>query len=1025
MSVSHLSVHSHYSLLDGLPQILALVKQAKEYGMSAIALTDRNNLYGAIEFYKTCQKAGIKPIIGVDLDCELAGVRVHLILLAMTTDGYRGLVRLVSKAQVAHKGDPHATHAELKTHGAGIVALIPESALRAGGKTLSGEVVDAFGKENVYARLGWNSSRAGVSANAKAARSFGLPLVAADGVYYLKPEDKEPRDIVRRIANPSVPHDGNDRAFAPSDVFLERYREYPDAVENMRAIVEKAETTLTLGNWILPTFPILPGATYASELERIVEEGFALRGIEKTPETEARMRYELTIIKDKGYSSYFLVVADLLAFARKNGILTTTRGSAAGSLVSYLTGITNINPLEYKLPFERFLNPLRPKAPDIDMDIADTRRDEMIRYAKERYGEDSVAQIGTFGTMMARAAVRDIARSLGYGYGTGDRIAKLIPFGSQGFPMTIEKALEIEDELRSLYQGDEDAEIIIDTARKVEGNARHMGVHAAGVVIAPTAVTDYSPVQWDPHGESIITQYDMYSITDEYGGVGLLKFDFLGLKNLSILEQAVQRVKERKGVLVDIENVPLDSKPVFEMLARGETEGVFQLGGGGMTRYLKELEPTSIHDINAMVALYRPGPMESIPAYIARKKNPKLITYLDPRMEKILEHSYGIVTYQDDVLMTAIEIAGYTWLEADALRKAMGKKIPAEMEAQKEKFLSGCVEHGKITEQKAEAIWKLIEPFAAYGFNKAHAASYGKVAYQTAYMKAHYPADFMAALMSADAGNTDKIAFHVAECTRLGITVLPPSVNESRSTFTVIDDTTIRFGLDSIKNFGEGAAHAVIEERKDGAYESIGDFASRMASVSVNRRGFEALIMSGALDAFGDRRSMLRKLDELIAVQSRKSTAPEGQGALFVLESKAPVVEVAKEDTTPLSEKLAWEKELLGIYVSGHPLDQFEATFEKHKGAIRNALSEDRNGFPVIVGGIVETTKSIITKKGERMSFITIADREASIEAVAFPKVFQEAREALQPGSIVLIKGILSKRGDESSILINKVKKVG
>lgn len=1025
MSVAHLSVHSHYSLLDGLAQIPDLVERASQEGLDALALTDRNNLYGAIEFYKTCLKKNIKPIIGVDLTVEIEGTRIHLIVLALSNTGYHNLLRLVSRAHLDHKGDPHATVELLRAYAEGLAVLVPESALRALKTTLAPELVAIYGKENVFARIGWNGSAEDRRGAILRAQTQHLPLIAGDGVYYLAPEDAPARDIVRRIADPSAAADGNDRAFVSRELLLERYRELPEALDALSALVDRSTITLDLGSWILPTIPIPEGATYRSELERKAREGLAARGMAIDHTLEERLTYELTIIDDKGYSSYFLAVADLLNFARSRGILTTTRGSAAGSLVSFATGITNINPLEYKLPFERFLNPLRPKAPDIDMDIADTRRDEMIAYAKERYGEESVAQIGTFGTMMARAAVRDVARSLGYGYGVGDRIAKLIPFGSQGFPMTIEKALELEEELRSLYQSDEDAEIIINTARRVEGNARHISVHAAGVVIAPGPITDYAPVQWDPHGESVITQYDMYALTDEYGGVGLLKFDFLGLKNLSVLEDAVSRVRTRVGVAIDIENVPLDSKPVFDMLSRGETEGVFQLGGGGMTRYLKELQPSSIHDINAMVALYRPGPMESIPSYIERKRNAERITHLDPRMAHILDRSYGIITYQDDVLLIAIEIAGYTWLEADALRKAMGKKIPEEMEAQKEKFIAGCVNHGGITQEKAEAIWKLIEPFAAYGFNKAHAASYGKVAYQTAYMKAHHTADYIAALMSADAGQVDKISVHVAEAVRMGLSVLPPSVNESASTFTVVDDRTIRFGLNSIKNFGEGAARAVMEERAKSPFTSLGDFASRMSASSLNKRSFEALIKAGALDEFGDRKSMLLKIDDITRAQATTASHPSSQGALFTLETRAPVIEVPPEDTTPLGEKLSWERELLGIYVSGHPTDQFQETLKKYEHAIRDAHREDRNGFPLILGGVVEEVKSIITKKGERMAFITIADREASIETVAFPKVYQEARDTLVPGACVLVKGKLSRRNDEASLLIDKVKKLG
>ena len=746
-----------------------------------------------------------------------------------------------------------------------------------------------------------------------------------------------------------------------------------------------------------------------------------LGGLKKTKEVEDRLEYELSIINEKGFAPYFLTVADLLKFARENDILSTTRGSAAGSLVSYLTGITNIDPIEYKLPFERFLNPERPKAPDIDMDFADVKRDQMIAYTKEKYGEKSVAQIGTFGTMMARAAVRDVARALGYSYGVGDRIAKMIPFGSQGFPMTIDKALEIEEDLRRLYKSDEDAEIIINTAKRIEGNARHISVHAAGVVIAPTKVTDYSPVQYDPHGQSIITQYDMHAVED----AGLLKFDYLGLKNLSVLGNSVSRVFKRKGEKIDIENIPVDDKKVFEMLADGKTEGVFQLSGGGMTRYLKELEPSHIDDINAMVALYRPGPMEMIPAYIERKKNPKLITYIDPRMEKILDRSYGIITYQDDVLLTAIEIAGYSWLEADNLRKAMGKKIPAEMEAQKEKFIDGCVDYGKISVEKAQAIWKLIEPFAAYGFNKAHAASYGKVAYQTAYMKAHYPSDYMASLMSADSGNVEKIAVHVSECERMEINVLPPDINESYSDFTVVDDNTIRFGLNSIKNFGGVASDSILEERtENGSYKSIGGFASRVGSQQVNKRGIEALIKAGALDRFGDRNNMLEHMEEILSLQGNKKDVPENQGALFAVDTKDPVINIKNEDTTPLPEKLEWEKELLGIYVSGHPTDQHKDALSNYPRSITGALEEERNGYPVVIGGVVESAKTILTKKGERMGFFTIADREASIETVAFPKVYTEHKSALEPGVCILLKGKISLRNGERSILIDKIKKL-
>ncbi|OGG44542.1 hypothetical protein A2841_01165 [Candidatus Kaiserbacteria bacterium RIFCSPHIGHO2_01_FULL_48_10] len=539
-------------------------------------------------------------------------------------------------------------------------------------------------------------------------------------------------------------------------------------------------------------------------------------------------------------------------------------------------------------------------------------------------------------------------------------------------------------------------------------------------MIAPTDVTDFVPVQRDPSGTSVITQYDMHAVED----AGLLKFDFLGLKNLSVLGDAVERVRVRSGEMVDIENIPLDDSKVFGMLKHGDTESVFQLGGSGMTRYLKELEPSSVHDINAMVALYRPGPMESIPAYIARKHNPALVTYLDPRLKEILDRSYGIITYQDDVLLIAVKLGGYSWLQADELRRAMGKKIPEVMMAEKEKLVNGFIEYGKLPRAKAEAIWKLIEPFAAYGFGKAHAASYGRVAYQTAYMKAHYPTDYMAAVLSADSGDTEKVAEHVAECERIGIKVWPPDINESFQTFTAVAEGAIRFGLSSIKNFGESSATAIIEERsKGGKFKSIGDFLSRVPQNLVNRRALEALIKSGVFDSFEKRGTLMGNIEKILAFGKDAMGAPEGQDSLFGASLVSTPV-IILEETPPASreEMLAWEKELLGIYVSGHPLDKFSESLKQYQGSIRMAKSEERNGYPLVVAGVIESIKPILTKKGDRMGFITISDKESSIETVAFPEVFKASREALEIGRCVLLKGKLSKRNGESSILIEKVK---
>lgn len=1022
-SFSHLSAKSHYSLLDGLPQIDALVNQASFFGMPALALTDRNNLYGALEFYKTCKKTGVKPILGADMDVDMAGAQNHIVFLAENEQGYKNLLKLVSYAHLDTKGEPRVSSKRIAEYGAGLIALVPDSALLGhGSEALFQELKKALGNGNVYARLPWNNGREHQIRVAGVAKALGIPLVASDATYYLKPEDRDVRDIVRKIANPSAEPDPEDRTFISIDSALERYRDFPEALKNTEAIAERANVELKLGSWVFPKFPLSPGTTYEAELEKEAREGAVRRGVALEGEVAKRLEYELSIINTKGYAPYFLTVSDLLSFARTNGILTTTRGSAAGSLVSYLTGITNVDPIAYGLPFERFLNPERPSAPDIDMDFADVKRDEIIAYARKRYGEASVAQIGTFGTMAARAAVRDVARALGYPYGVGDRIAKMIPFGSQGFPMTIDHALEIEEDLLKLYKSDEDAEIIINAAKKIEGNARHISIHAAGIVIAPTDATDFVPVQYDPHGTTIITQYDMHAVED----AGLLKFDFLGLKNLSVLGDAVERVEKRTGVKVDIEHIPLDDEKVFAMLARGATEGVFQLSGSGVTHYLKELKPSSIHDINAMVALYRPGPMEMIPQYIARKHNPALVTHIDPRMKPILEKSYGIITYQDDVLLTAITLAGYSWLEADMLRKAMGKKIPAEMEAQKEKFIEGSMKKGGLTKGRAEAVWKLIEPFAAYGFNKAHAASYGRVAYQTAYMKAHHTEDYMAALLSADSGDVERIAEHVAECERIGIRVLPPDINESYQLFTVIAAGMIRFGLSSIKNFGEGTAEALIVEReKGGKFASMGDFLSRVPGTVANKRGLEALIKSGVFDSFGTRGALLGNLEKLLAYAKDSASGPSNQVSLFgtLTHSAELVLDPAPEASR--MDMLTWEKELLGIYVSGHPLDQFASALRDFKGSLKSAHAEERNNFPVAVAGVVESIKTILTKKGDRMAFVTIADKETFLEGVAFPEVFKTNQSALTPGTCVLMKGKITNRNGTKSLLIEKIKALG
>ncbi|MEK7069059.1 MAG: DNA polymerase III subunit alpha [Patescibacteria group bacterium] len=1046
----HLHTHSHYSLLEAIPKIPELVAAAAKDGQRALALTDNDNLYGAIDFYKECKDNGVKPIIGVDfhvsprrrdqkehgIDDQLS----RLILLAKNLTGYRNLIQLVSYAHIeGFYNRPRIDRELIERYREGMVAILPSYggehayALRHGNIARTEEALHWHKKifaGDCYAEItrhpeidGHEEQMQKILARAGDA---GMPTLASQEVYYLAQEDSLACDLVNKIrTGGTLSRDGEtaprDFSFMSRERAQEKFADIPEAIDNALRVAESCNLELELGSWVFPDFPIPHKSSPDKELRLLVESGLRKRNMEKTEEVKTRIDYELSIIGKKGYTPYFLVVADLLRHAREQKILTNTRGSAAGSLVSYLCGITTIDPLEYRLPFERFLNPERPSPPDIDMDLADDKRDQLIEYVRHKYGEDRVAQIGTFGTMMARAAVRDVARALGHSYGTGDRIAKLIPFGKQGFPVSIKSSMDSVPELKQAYENDTASREILDLAQKIEGNARHVGVHAAGVVIAPTSVKDYTPIQFDPKGGKTITQYDMYAVEE----AGLLKFDFLGLKNLSVLADGVARVRERLGIEIDLDKLPLDDAKTYEMLSRGETLGVFQLSGGGMTTHLINLEPSTIHDINAMVALYRPGPMAFIPAYIERKKNRKLVAYLDPRMEAILKNSYGIIVYQDDVLQIARELAGYSWMEADKLRKAMGKKIPAEMRAQKAKFLSGCVKHG-MKKETAQTLWEQIETFAAYGFGKAHAASYGNLSYKTAYMKANFPVDYMAALLTADAGDVEKIYEIVAECKRMNIKVWPPSVQEGKGNFTVIDGQNIRFGLYSIKNFGTGVADSIIEARGlEWVFKDIADFLSRIKDKNLNKRQLESLIECGALDEIGERGQLLFNIDLLLNYHRECTKAPTDQSSLFsptTLDISSPAkLKLTIVQPATLEERLKWEKELLGLYISGHPLDKHKSKFTDPKKTIKYAKDSLR-GVETVIAGFVETTRVNMTKNGEKMGFLKITDFSGGIEAIAFPRTFKEYENILIPGSCIAIKGKISERNGESSFVIEKAK---
>ncbi|MDP3793090.1 MAG: DNA polymerase III subunit alpha [bacterium] len=1073
MKFVHLHTHSHYSLLDGLSKVDEMVKLAKSHGMTAIGLTDHGAMYGAIDFYTACVKNGIKPIIGVEAyvanrsrfqkEPHIDNKRYHLTLLAKNNTGYQNLIKLTTAAHLeGYYYKPRVDKDLLREHSEGLIALSGcfgselGRAIQSRDKTKAEAVIleyqSIFGPENYYLEImdhpdveffqEWKKALIEFS------RKLNIPLVATQDSHYLHPDDAFAHKTLVAI---STNTDIGDTAifsgkgeyhFISTEEALEKFKDIPEAVENTEKIAERCNINLTLGKFIFPDFAIEPGKTADQMLDELTLRGAKEKGLDKDPEVESRRQYELEIIKNKNYqrknyAPYFLVVADLLRFAHESKIYTTVRGSVAGSIVAYLSSITHVNPIEFQLPFERFLNPFRPTAPDIDMDFADNRRQEVIEYAKKKYGADKVAQIGTFGTMMARGAVRDVARALGKSYETGNRIAKLIPMGSQGFPMTIDHALEVEPELKNLHDHDPEVRQILDVSKKLEGTVRHVSVHAAGVVISPKPLIEYVPIQYDSKESSnLITQYDMYTVGED--GVGLTKFDFLGIRNLAILENAVHLVKKHRNIDIDIEKIHFDDKKTFTMLAKGETEGLFQLNGSGMTKYLVELKPTTIHDINAMVALYRPGPINNIPEYIARKQGYSPIRYFHPKAEKFLAKSYGVLVYQDDLLSTAMELAGYNWETVDKFRKAVGKKIPAEMAKQHEIFVQGCQTHSGMTKDQAENIWNLFEPFQGYGFNKAHAACYGRVAYQTAYMKANFPAEYMCAVLTAESGNTEKIAEIISECQRMKIPVLSPDINSCFKDFTVIKGDPeppsltsygtgkdqIRFGLLTIKNLGESIADTIITEREaSGPYKNIEDFVNRIQNKDLNKKSFESLVKCGALDAFGERNVLLFNMENLLNyARDKQKNKNNGQISLFgnTEEVNLPLRLI---DTTPAhsTEKLIWEKELLGLYVSDHPLNTLQAQLKLENVIPIKNISISTVGS-IKIGGIITKVQKIITKTGKPMLFSHVEDLTSKIEMVVFPNVFEKNPEIWKENSIIIARGKVNDRDGAIKFLCDEVK---
>ncbi|AKM82109.1 MAG: polymerase III subunit alpha, DNA polymerase III subunit alpha protein [Berkelbacteria bacterium GW2011_GWE1_39_12] len=1055
----HLHVHSHYSLLDGLGKIPDLVSRAKEMGMDTLALTDHGVMYGAIEFYQECKKQDIKPIIGVEIyvsprkmtDKEpgIDKTPYHLVLLAQNEAGYLNLLKITTAAHLeGYYYKPRVDKAYLKKHSEGLIATtaclggeIPSHAKNGNIKAAEDallEYLEIFDKDHFYLEL---QDHPKIPEQKKAnkilihlAEKHGIGLIATNDVHYINKDDAEAQDVLLCIQTGKFLSDTNrmsmtaggefiDISFRSPEEMIETFKETPEAITNTVKIAESCNLEIELGKFKFPPFPLPEGETYETYLRKLIDERLPKVVDVVTPEMKERIDYEFGVIKDKGYLGYFLIVQDFFHWAKEHEIPTNTRGSAAGCCVSFALGITapKLNPLDFNLPFERFLNPFRPSAPDIDIDIADSGRDDLIAYVTEKYGADRVAQICTFGTMAAKAAIRDVARVLGFPYDFGDYLSKLIPLSTQTHYIGIKDSINLVAELKSKYETDPDTRRTLDLAARLEGCARHASVHAAGIVIAPEEITNFTPLMRDNKGGRIVTQYEMHAVGED--GVGLIKMDFLGLANLTIIQNVLKIIKKTRNIDLNLDDIPIDDPKAFELLARGETIGVFQLESEGMRKYIKELKPTTIFDIMAMVALYRPGPMAFIPEYIMRKRNPARIKYLDPRMEKILKNSLGLIVYQDDVLMIAIELAGYNWQEVDKFRKAIGKKIVKEMSAQKEKFFSQIIERG-MKEEIAIDLWTQIETFAGYGFNKSHAASYGLVAYQTAYLKSHFPSEYMAALLTSEqARDLDKVAFALQETKRMNIAVLPPDVNKSFVDFGVIPETwEISYALASIKNVGKQSAETIVEERKtNGLFKDFPDFLQRLGGKVLNKKIIEALAQAGALDSLIERNRVLVNIDIILKSISDQNKAAANQMGLFG-ETALPKAELHLIDVPPADkkQKLTWEKELLGMYVSEHPLEGLERLLMQ-AGTPIITLKEKKKDDQVTIAGMITMAKKITTKKGDPMLFAQIEDQTGKIEAVVFPRVLEKDQDKWVADKIVVVKGRISDKDGQINLIASSI----
>ncbi|MFA7271976.1 MAG: DNA polymerase III subunit alpha [Candidatus Omnitrophota bacterium] len=1050
----HLHLHTQFSLLDGACRIPEILNLAKQYKMDSLAITDHGNMFGAIDFYLEAQKAGIKPIIGCEayiasgsrLNKESRGIdeaAYHLILLARDETGYQNLMKLVSIGYLeGFYYRPRIDKEILAQYSKGLIGLsaclkgeIPDLILQKrfnDALKLSDTYLNIFEKNNFYLELQENSLPEQKIVNAgliKIGKELGIPLAATNDVHYLTRGMASAHEALLCIQTQTTLDDPNRMRFQTDEFYFKSpeemkslFKEIPEAIANTCEIASRCNLELDFNKVHLPKYVAPAGKTKEDFLRELCERGLKERFEKVTPQISERLEHELKIIKDMGFVSYFLIVWDFIHYAKSKDIpVGPGRGSAAGSLVSYLLGITDLDPLKYGLLFERFLNPARLGLPDIDIDFCYERRQEVIDYVTKKYGQENVAQIITFGTMQARAVVRDVGRVMGMSYADVDRIAKMIP---PELDMTLKKALESEPELNNLYKNDAEVTKLINTGVSLEGLNRHASVHAAGVVIADKPLREYSPL-FKTSDDQITTGFSM-GILEK---IGLLKVDFLGLRTLTVVDQAVKIIKETQGKSINIHKLPLDDPQTYKLLGSAQTMGVFQVESSGMRDLLKKLEPERFEDLIALLALYRPGPIGSgmLNDFIKRKHKLIPIKYEHPKLEEVLKETYGIMVYQEQIMQIASLLAGFSLAQADILRKAMGKKIPEVMEKQRSNFLHGCVKNG-IKESTAAKTFDLIEYFSGYGFNKSHSTAYALISYRTAYLKANYPVEFMTALLTSERDNTDKIVEYVNEAERMGLVVLPPDINESGALFKVVDNKTIRFGMLAIKNVGHGAVESIIEVRnKSGKFNSLEDLCQSIDLRLVNRKVLESLIKCGALDTFKlARAKMFASLDIILESASRKQREKaKGQLSFFDLGLCANGFEQTTNNMPEVKEwpepqLLAFEKDMLGFYVSGHPLARYARQLKRFTSSSIDALHQHKDEDEVKIVGLIAKIKHTVTRaKQEKMAILKLEDLTGSVELLVFPRAFQKVSRYIQPNSVVLVRGTLNLKEDTPKILVN------